>query len=288
MSLFRNLKYYHFVFLKSTDFYSFPVRSNQTLLLTIAFNNVEFVELQINLLKKYSKEDFVHCIVDNSTSVSVRNELKQICKRNQVLYFGVPKTPFSDHKSHGAAMHWAFFNVVKKIKPPVFGYLDHDILPFKSFEISKKLYQGLYGRVVNSYIKGGGYLDYRTEEAPYWSIWAGYCFFEFSLFRGFLPWDFNFLSKHFQKKYYLDTGGGLWDKVYSKKQYPGLLATYRKLKIDEFHGHGDQNGNFEIFDESWIHFVSLSNWRAISDIEKKKEILLETIHRLSEFDPNQS
>ncbi|GMQ29570.1 hypothetical protein [Algoriphagus confluentis] len=286
MSLFRNLQYYRFLFEKSTDLIYFPIKNNHILLLTVAYNNVEFVELQINLLRKYFKEDFIHCVVDNSTSLSVRNELKEICKSNWVLYYGVPKTPFSDHKSHGAAMHWAFVNVVRKIKPPIFGYLDHDIFPFKSFEISGKLFQGVYGRVVNSYIKGGGYMEERTKDVPYWSIWAGYCFFDFSLFKGLFPWHFNFLSKHFQKKYYLDTGGGLWDSVYSKTKYPGILATYRKLKIDELEGQGDQNGNFEIFDESLIHFVSLSNWRAISDIEKKKEILLATIHRLTELNSN--
>lgn len=275
MKYLRNLNYYRYLYTKSTDEIFFPSSKSHVLLLTVAFNNSEFVDLQISLLKKYFKDDFIHCVIDNSTQLSLRKEIKEVCLQHGVSYFGAPESPFLDQKSHGAAMHWAIDNVVRKFNLPFFGFLDHDIFPFKPFSLVGKFHQGIYGRVVNSYIIGG-YLEERTKNAPYWGLWAGYCFFEYSRFKRLFPWNYNFLSKHFSGGYFLDTGGGLWDSIFSKTDYPGSLASYRQLRIDSFEVVGDQNQNFEIFDEAWIHFVSLSNWRATSDLNKKKEIF-ETI-----------
>lgn len=278
MKYIKNLHYYRYLYTKGTDETFFPASKCQVLLLTVAFNNTEFVDLQISLLKKYFEDDFTHCVIDNSTQLSLRKEIKEVCLQHGVSYFGAPKSPFLDQKSHGAAMHWALYNVVRKSKPLFFGFLDHDIFPFKPFSLSGKFHQGIYGRVVNSYTKGG-YLEERTKNAPYWSLWAGYCFFEYNRFKKMLPWDLNFLSKHFSGGYFLDTGGGLWDKIYSKTDYPGSLASYRQLRIDSLEGDGDQNQNFEIFDEAWIHFVSLSNWREIKDLKEKKEKLTEILSK---------
>lgn len=286
MKLLRNISYYRYIFSKSKDEYILPVPDGHILILTVAFNNVEFVELQISLLKKFLQDEFSHCIVDNSTIPSVRQELKAICIKYKVGYVGLPKGPFSDHKSHGAAMHWAFVQVVRRIKPRLFAFLDHDIFPYRNYQVSGKFHQGVFGRVVNSYIRGGGYLDERTDNAPYWSLWAGFCFFDFARFKRLNPWNVNFSSKHFFGGYFLDTGGGLWDSIYSKTDYPGNLASFRKVKWNSQPGDGDQNDSFEIFDEAWIHFVSLSNWRSIQNLERKKENLLDLLQEMSEFHLN--
>lgn len=279
MKFLRSLTYYRFLFRKTNDEIIFSSIQNPILVLTVAFNNVEFVELQIALLKKYFDEQFHHCILDNSTIPSVRERLKSVSSKNEVSYFSLPKSPFSDHKSHGAAMHWGFFHVVRRFRPQYFGYLDHDIFPFKEFKLIEKFHQGIYGRVVNSYIKGGGYLDERTEQVPYWSLWAGFSFFDLNRFKGLFPWEFNFSSQHFPGGYFLDTGGGLWKTIYSKTDYPGILSTFRKLKWNTHDDEGDQNDSFEILDEAWIHFVSLSNWRTIKDLEGKKAKLEEILYK---------
>lgn len=276
MSLIRNLRYYKYLFTGSSNEVIFGSFRGQILLVTIAFNNAEFIDIQIELLQKYFKDDFVHCVVDNSTNKVVKGQIKEICIRRRVSYFAAPKGVFTDQKSHGAVMHWAFYQVISKFKLSFFGFLDHDIFPFKPFSLVGKSHQGIYGRVVNSYIPNG-YLEARTDAAPYWSLWAGFCFFDYFRFKSLLPWQFNFLSKRFPGGYFLDTGGGLWDSIYSKTEYPVSLASYRKLLFDSSEIKGDQDGQFEIFDESWIHFVSLSNWRENTDFELKKERLKEIL-----------
>ena len=230
------------------------------------------IEQQIALLKKYVQDPFYHIIVDNSSDLEIRQSIRLICQTQGVGYAGVPlSNPYRENKSHAAAMHWAYFQLVKKSKAKVVGFLDHDIFPLKPYSVSDKIRNGIYGRVMHTYFPSG-YLEEIIPESPYWSLWAGFCFFEKKLLNGPFPWSFNFFSKHFPKGYFLDTGGGLWDKLYSQFPYPGKLATYELKQISN-QEEGIQNQSFEILDNSWIHFVSLSNWRKINNLEKKKEKL---------------
>lgn len=249
-------------------------RPIELLVLTIAFNEVSLIEQQIALLKKYLKDPFDHIIVDNSSDLSARQSILEICQTQGVGYAGVPHSnPYRENKSHAAAMHWGYCQLVRTSKAKVFGFLDHDIFPIRSYSILEKLKNGIYGRVMHAYSKDS-YQEQISQEIPYWSLWAGFCFFEKNLVKGSFPWRFNFFSKHFPDGYFLDTGGGLWNKLYSKIPYPGSLASYEVKQISD-QGEGIQNQNIEMIDGSWIHFVSLSNWRKISAFERKKEIFQE-------------
>lgn len=166
-------------------------------------------------------------------------------------------------------MHWAYFQLIKKSSFRYFGFLDHDIFPIAEFCLKDKLKQGIFGRVIHAYHLNG-YQENRTDQVPYWSLWAGFCFFESNRIKVSFPWTFNFFSKHFPGGYFLDTGGGLWNLLYSKLDYPSNSASFEEVEIDKFFGDGNQHEKFEILDGSWVHFVSLSNWRTISDLESKK------------------
>jgi len=166
-------------------------------------------------------------------------------------------------------MHWAFKNVVLNRNSKYFGFLDHDIFPTQSYSIISKLNNKIYGRVIHSYFKDE-YNNSLSEEFPFWSLWAGFCFFDTSIFKDISMQSLNFFSKHFNNGAFLDTGGGLWDTIYKKISYPNEKASYR---LENFNGSikgGIQDQGFEILDESWIHFVSLSNWRTSGNLEEKK------------------
>jgi hypothetical protein len=273
----RKLKYWKFIYSSPiTAIKPFKSEENQTLLVTIAFNEAALIETQIELLRKYFKDPFTHIIVDNSTDFEKRASIREICLKNQVGYLGVPPNPYTQNKSHAAAMHWAYFQLVKKSKCSRFGFLDHDIFPIGDFSIKDKMEIGLYGRVMHAYFKNG-YLEKYKLEIPYWSLWAGYCFFDRKRIQAPFPWSMNFFSKHFKDGFFLDTGGGLWDSLYSKTPYPGPMASYRVENVLKNDSSEIQNQSFEILDESWVHFVSLSNWREITDLDKKKSILLKML-----------
>ena len=251
---------------------------NSVLILTIAYNDDSLIETQINLIKKNFKDPYVHFVVDNSSDLGIRTSILKICQTHHTGYVSVPTNPYSNTKSHGAAMHWAYFQLVKKMKFNYFGFLDHDIFPVAGFSVLSKIQNGIYGRVMHAYFPNG-YLNKVSSEVPYWSLWAGFCFFEKQLVRGPFPWSLNFFSKHFKNGYFLDTGGGLWNKVYSQITYPGELANYRLEKDNDSASSEIQDSSFEILDDAWIHFVSLSNWREIQNLNGKKARLTEFLKK---------
>lgn len=278
----RKINYWCFIRSSASSFSGNPYqKSAELLLLTIAFNEASLIERQIILLKKYVQEPFYHIVVDNSTNLEIRTSIQNICKSHGVGYAGVPITnPYRENKSHAAAMHWAYYQLVRNSNAQVVGFLDHDIFPLKLYSIKEKMINGIYGRLMHAYTTQS-YLNQVSSEVPYWSLWAGFCFFEKSKLKGPFPWSFNFFSKHFEGGYFLDTGGGLWDKLYSKMPYPGPMASYEIKQIsDDF--EGIQNQSFEFLDESWVHFVSLSNWRSIKDIDGKKSKLSEILAKANE------
>lgn len=274
---FRKIIYFKFLFTKSNVHVNILDGNNAgCLLLTIAFNNSEFITYQFLLLKKYFKDDFSHCIVDNSSDSFQKNAIKTICIENGISYYSVPSNPYKGTKSHGAAMHWAYFQIVKKTTFNYIGFLDHDIFPIADFSLTDKFDQGIYGRVIHAYHEKG-YQEIHTGEVPYWSLWAGFCFFESDKINSNIPWSFNFFSKHFPGGYFLDTGGGLWDMLYSKLDYPSRSASFEEVAFDNFFSDGNLHDKFEILSKSWVHFVSLSNWRTITDLDLKKEKLIKLL-----------
>lgn len=280
--LLKKLRYWRFIYTPAIlSDNAGPRKASATLLLSIAFNESSLVGEQISMLKKNFQDPFVHIVVDNSSDLEIRKTIQKICRENGTGYAGVPVNPYKNNKSHAAAMHWAYFQLVKGSKFQRFGFLDHDMFPFAPFSLDEKMQGVIYGRVMHAYFNNG-YLQHFDPNVPYWSLWAGFCFFEKKVVQARFPWSLNFFSKHFPDGYFLDTGGGLWNSVYSKIPYPGTMVSYRKVKISESEASEIQDQNFEILDESWIHFVSLSNWREIQDFESKKKKLLEILTKYTE------
>ncbi|WP_162633273.1 hypothetical protein [Echinicola strongylocentroti] len=245
---------------------------------TIAFNNAEFIKNQILLIKLRFKDPHKHFIIDNSSDVLIREKLIKICKQHQVAYIGLPTINYSPNKSHAMAMHWTFAHLIKKRKPKFFCFLDHDIFPIKDFSFLDKMKNGIYGRIMHLYTQNG-YVEQISNSYPYWSIWAGFCFFDYKLFKDIKSYKINFFSKRFEGKGFLDTGGGLWEKIYSKIPYPKKMANFEVLNFREGAKEDLQSSSFELID-GWIHFVSLSNWRPTSNLEEKIEKFNEIIGKL--------
>lgn len=269
----KKFLYWSFLFKKPLIEKNVKVEINPVLIFTIAYNDASLIDKQIFLLNKYSTNSFKHIIIDNSTNLLVRKSIEVICQSYNVGYVSIPKNPYSNNKSHAAAMHWAYFNIIRPSKCEVFGFLDHDIFPIAPYSIMDKMNNGIYGRVMHAY-HNHGYHSNRSLEHPYWSLWAGFCFFNRELIKGAYPWSLNFFSKHFANGDFLDTGGGLWGKIYSKIPYPEILAKYKLQNLnDDYQDEEIQNQKIEILDDAWIHFISLSNWRKVKNLDEKKYLL---------------
>lgn len=243
-------------------------------IITIAFNNAKMIEYQILLIKKYLKDSHTHIIADNSNNQNFRQEIRNICLKHNILYVSIPLIQLKPSWSHAAALHWVFNNIVLKRNSPYFGFIDHDIFPVEDTCIIKKIWNGVYGRVIPPY--GTNEI---SNNQPYWSLWGGFFFFKTSIFYKISKYSFNFFPKVINQNLILDTCGGLWDSVFSKLPRPNQLVNYEEVKIDPDHYENIQQDAYEIIDE-WIHFVNLSNWYKSDNLIKKTEFFNNYINKL--------
>jgi hypothetical protein len=174
-------------------------------LVTIAFSDPALMSWQTRLVRHYVP-GARHVVVDNSPTDAAAAQIGRIA--GATAYLRAPKNPWSGDaasRSHGAALNWAWENVIRPGEPEAFGFLDHDIFPTAADDpFSPLATQDVYGIV-------------RTA-GPRWFMWAGFCMFRFAAVKN-KRLDFGqdwFVG--------LDTGGGNWEALYSHID----LATLRQ------------------------------------------------------------
>jgi hypothetical protein len=143
------------------------------------------------------------------------------------------------NRSHGMAMTWVYYNVVRAIQPRLFAFLDHDLIPVEKISLAERLAgQPFFGHVNN--VKAWG-----------WSLWAGYCVFDFTSVAN-LP--LNFLYDFSQK---LDTGGRNWSCLYQHHDLQHIrLSTIEIVKVKD--PNTGELRRIEILDNAWYHISGIS------------------------------
>ena len=229
-------------------------------LVTIAFNNDFLIEEQIRLVKKHIIDsNYIHIVADNSSNKKKREAVKAICKKTNTLYFSLPFNWFSKiHKrpsySHGLAMTWVYYVLIKKIKPNIFGFIDHDIFPIRSYSLLRKIEnQDFYGRLI----------DRTPDNHPkkLWYLWAGFCFFKFDSIKYL---NMNFMPCKVDNVY-LDSAGSNYFSLYSK--YDMELLRFAAPVVEEYFREGNvyHSDLLHFIDNDWIHTINGSNWKKVKD-----------------------
>jgi hypothetical protein len=137
------------------------------------------------------------------------------------------------------AMTWVYYNVVRALRPRCFGFIDHDLIPARQVTISDKLAnQPIYGLLIQGKLN-------------FWSLWAGYCFYDYAWTNGKA---LNFLYDFSRD---LDTGGRNWQSVYSHFNRSHLsLATFDKVSMKVPSLKNPQFAQF--IDQHWLHIGGIS------------------------------
>jgi hypothetical protein len=175
-------------------------------------------------------------VFDNSRRQRARIDIERVCRDRNVPYLALPPNPTRHvNRSHGIAMTWIFHNVVRAIRPRIFGFVDHDLIPMEKIELGETLGdQPFYG--VPNVSKWG------------WQLWAGYCLFDFSVVHH-LP--LNFLNDFYRG---LDTGGRNWSCLY--KNYDRAQLRFGAMQqtdvMDPLHS---TPRTIQVVDGSWIHLA---------------------------------
>ena len=207
-------------------------------LFSIAFENPATIRHQIRLLDKYLADPFELIVVDNSPQGPAREEIASVCRDNAITYVGLAANPFTiGAASHGAALNWAYFNLVVPAGHEYFGFVDHDIQPFKRTQVVPVLRRcGVFGLV--------------QERGRRWYLWPGFCFFSARIVgrRGL----------DFMPTRGLDSGGGNWRALFHaipRATLPSVTQTYGALTD----GCSLQSSGYELIGD-WVHTMNASEW----------------------------
>jgi len=206
----------------------------KNLLVTIAFEKPEVIELQVKALQMNPTEA-VHLVADNSFSTTAQQAIAEICSKYACLYLKLPEIHITHNaRSHSFALQWVYENLVRPYKLKKFGFIDHDLIPFKVGNEFKKLESVLaFG------LKRDGVLSNSA-----WQLWTGYCFFNQKMLKSTrLNFMYDFANG-------LDSGGRNYHQLF--KKHPGEEFVFSKqsvASVDTKWGRIEM----ELLNDGWLH-----------------------------------
>ena len=212
---------------------------NTNIVLVIAFEQPWALNWLLQMARK-NVTDMTVMVFDNSRNPSKRVEIEQVCKNNKAPYLALPPNPTRHvNRSHGLAMTWVYHHVVRALNPRIFGFIDHDLIPVRKVTIAEKLAgQSVYGLL-------------NLTKFGFWSLWAGYCFFDYVATKGK---SINFLYDFSRD---LDTGGRNWKSLYrdiDRRQLRVATTSNVSMKVPSI----DEARPVQFIDEGWLHIGGIS------------------------------
>jgi hypothetical protein len=212
--------------------------ANRNIALVIAFEQPWTVNWLLRMANR-NLSDMTVLVFDNSRNDSKRIEIEHVCKQNKAPYLALPANPTRHvNRSHGMAMTWVYHNVVRAINPRIFGFIDHDLIPVRKISMADKLKnQPVYGLL-------------NQGKFGFWSLWAGYCFFDYA---GTRSKSINFLYDFSRD---LDTGGRNWKSLYrnlDRQQLRVAISANVSMNVPSI-----KTRLVQFIDEDWLHIGGMS------------------------------
>lgn len=216
-----------------------PQVEGKVVTFTVAFNMVRTLEWLADGFARLASET-VLIVCDNSPSAASRSKIEAVCAARAIPYVPLPRPPLqfllntNPALSHGVALTWIFYNLVRPLKPKVFAFIDHDLIPLTPFDFRELVKnQPVYGMM-----RG------RPTSGP-WNLWAGYCVYDFDVIGHHLL-DFSH-----DNPLKLDTGGQNWTRLYRHLD-PDPMRFARSELIELKVSDAFPTGKFLLVD-GWLH-----------------------------------
>ena len=208
---------------------------DRPLAVTIAYNVPEAVELLADAMARFAPETTL-VVCDNSSEPEARQALTRIAADRGLLYLSLPQAPFvriRTARSHAAAANWVFHNIIRPVRPRVFAYLDHDLIPLAPVDFpSLVVRQPAYGL-------------YRPgERTDAWYLWPGFAVFDGALVDA--PLDFGP-----DRLLGTDTGGRNWYALYRRMNRKDMA--WPKVRTVRVPRRGASFSEPKMLVDGWLH-----------------------------------
>jgi hypothetical protein len=214
-----------------------PLRGGN-IALVIAFENPWVIDWQLAMAKRHLADTKV-LVFDNSGAPAPRTEIARVCTQHGTPYLALPRNRARHvNRSHGMAMSWVFDQIVRRIEPRQFAFLDHDLIPLLPVSLAERLGdQPFFGLPLTS--RWG------------WALWAGYCVFDYARVAT-LP--LNFLYDFSNG---LDTGSRNWAVLYQHFNAEALRFAGDAWLDVATRSTGDAQ-RVQVLDSRWLHIGGIS------------------------------
>ena len=219
------------------------------LFLTIAYNTPSTIKL---LLEYWNKNcpGLPIAVIDNSSNPEQAKTIRNICTSRKINYLKLPENT-SNHmcRSHSLAINWSWQNVVCRLKMlKTVGYIDHDCIPIRQWDLSTKPDVFAYG------VKNPGYINNQKT----WNLWPGFMIFDLSkcpISKNKMDFTVNPLDT-------LDTGGMNWRLLYrylGPEEYCFAPAKRIRLDFQSEKQSEPQAIESEVIEDSFLHLNGLTH-----------------------------
>ena len=229
----------------------------------ITFNVPQLLAKQVDCLRRQIMDKPFHILVgDNSSHRSAREEIEKICGELDLEYVGVPRwlnrclmnTLFLPSYSHGAALNWLWYKVLKGRRYSLFAFLDHDIFPTHPCCLEQILGSSAFNGVLR-----------RRHKA--WYLWPGLALFKGETLRNI---NVDFLPAYAGKTF-LDTGGAMYHRLF--KDYRGEMPVFPDVHLVRMRQEDDNDAErdiyhtdcFQYIGNNWLHLVNVTNYTHTED-----------------------
>jgi hypothetical protein len=249
-------------------------------IVTVAFNDERLIDKQTNLVKKYIKDEhYTHIIADNSTDRDKRRLIKNICIRKNIAYVPIPEhihrlistRIFGGALSHGAALNWIYYKILKEREAQYVFFIDHDMMPMNDYRISEVM-------------KGQDFYGVKRDRINGWYVWPGFCGFRLSALSGVKP-DFLPIMV---KNTFLDTGGGNYPVLYkhydlkSIRFAPAKTCRIKKTEDTVKKDYSYHLDCIQVIDRCWLHIIQASNFAKIKGKDDMVDSVMDNLEKIRE------
>ena len=228
---------------------------------TIAFNTPWVIDALATAWRIFAPGTRL-VVIDNSSKPDARIAIEAICRQRGVAYFPLPRNfERNPSRSHGISQTWAFHNIIRKLSPDMFGFIDHDCFPISHVDMEKLIGDRIgYGLALKA---KSTYLYKSPKDEDRWVYWAGLCFYDFSAVE-----HVNLDFRH-RLDIGMDTGGGNWPVLYAKFSDAQFgKATVGSMTVNV----QDRDVEYQMFDNAFFHVGGASYRQFATNPEYRRSL----------------